>query len=123
MVFSHIVKILRSWIPYTYASPDDPELSALLAAPWLEGMAANPNIKPVLGAARMLAPDSELPDDHLVRLNNPNVGPPIASVYQNLPTFKFVPVDLKTTSQLETSSIACRIMSSLQCHIHHQESR
>lgn len=44
-----------------------PTLSPLLEHQRLRDIAENTDVKPVLGAARMLSKDSMLPDDHLVR--------------------------------------------------------
>jgi hypothetical protein len=76
MAIEDFVAILLQWLPYTArraikvpVKEDDthPSLSPLLQHPGLAELASNPNVKPVLGAARMLSKDSNLPDDHMVR--------------------------------------------------------
>lgn len=70
MVVGNILSVLMSWLPYTartslHKGGTEPSLSRLLKEPGMEKLADNPDVKPVLGAARMLSKDSDLPDDHL----------------------------------------------------------
>lgn len=75
MSIQEAMNVLLSWLPYTakksmgMVSKTDntcPTLSPLLEHPRLRKLAENEDVKPVLGAARMLSKDSALPDDHLV---------------------------------------------------------
>jgi hypothetical protein len=79
MAVSDFLSTLTKWLPYTLHasifadSKDalDPTNSPLLQdhrdRPLLVALAGNPDVKPVLGASRMLSKDSTLPSDHLVR--------------------------------------------------------
>ena len=72
MPVQEILGVLQRWFPYTAGAArtptsDCPTLSKLLKRPELESLANNPDIQPMLGAARMLSGDSLLPDDHMVR--------------------------------------------------------
>lgn len=69
-----VISVLLGWLPYTLKQAETvdsdvthPSLSQLLKHPGIEKLAANPSVKPVLGAARMLSKDSMLPPDHLAR--------------------------------------------------------
>lgn len=73
MPIQDAMNVLLSWLPYTSRKSLDsraedtcPTLSPLLQHPRLRDLAENTDVKPVLGAARMLSKDSILPDDHLV---------------------------------------------------------
>eukprot|EP00892_Ulva_mutabilis_P010389 jgi/Ulvmu1/7722/UM039_0028.1 len=74
MVIHDAMAVMLSWLPFTakrsmgivpQADSTCPTLSPLLEHPRLRDIAENTDVKPVLGAARMLSKDSMLPDDHL----------------------------------------------------------
>jgi hypothetical protein len=72
MPVQDILAVLRRWFPYTvHGAGSDvdhtcPTLSPLLKHPGLRDLASTADVKPVLGAARMLSADSLLPLDHMV---------------------------------------------------------
>lgn len=106
-----ILTVLQRWFPYTASAgkevkSDHPALSKLLQRPELESLASNPDIQPMLGAARMLSGDSLLPDDHMVRVRG------LYSVYQ---ARAGVPCHSEMGYQLSSLQSAARLAQSQSC--------